>query len=298
MDMDWDKLRVFHAVAEAGSFTRAAEGLGLSQSAISRQVGALEASISTLLFHRHARGLKLTEQGEALFQTAGEVAAKIAQAETLASIDKDNPSGDLRVTTTVALGSTWLTRIIGEFLDMYPDISLELLLDDDEIDLSMREADCAIRLYRPHQAGLIARKLTRVHYFVYAAPRYLQRKGEPRTAEDLDMHDLLIYGAKTPTMLSDVNWLVTAGANPSRPRKPRARINNVYGLLRAVESGLGIGSLPDYMIDPGADLVRILETVRSPAFDAYFAYPEELRGARRIEVFRDFLVAEIAKSPN
>jgi DNA-binding transcriptional LysR family regulator len=295
MELDWDKLRIFHAVAEAGSFTRAAEGLGLSQSAVSRQIGALEATLGIVLFRRHARGLMLTEQGERLFVTAREVATKIAQAESLASIDKDTPSGDLRVTTTVAFGSTWLTQRIRDFLELYPEISIELLLDDGEIDLSMREADCAIRLYRPHQPGLIARKLTRVQYSVYAAPAYLDRKGEPKTAEDLDMHDLVIYGANTPTMLADVNWLMTAGANPAHPRKARAKINNIYGVLQAVESGLGIGSLPDYMVDGKANLVRILQNVPSPNFEAYFTYPEELRGARRIDVFRDFLIAEVAR---
>jgi DNA-binding transcriptional LysR family regulator len=295
MDLDWDKLRIFHAVAEAGSFTRAAKGLGLSQSAVSRQIGALEATLGIVLFRRHARGVMLTGQGETLFVTAKEVATKIAQAESLASIDKDTLSGDLRVTTTVAFGSTWLTQRIRHFLEMYPGISIELLLDDGEVDLSMREADCAIRMYRPTQPGLIALKLTRVQYSVYAAPSYLDRKGEPKMAEDLDMHDLVIYGANAPIMLTDVNWLMTAGANPARPRNARAKINNIYGVLQAVESSLGIGSLPDYMVDGKANLVRILKNVPSPNFEAYFTYPEELRGARRIHIFRDFLIAEVAK---
>jgi len=295
MDWDWDKLRIFHAVAEAGSFTRAAKGLGLSQSAVSRQVGTLETLLGTILFRRHARGVLLTEQGEALFGTAAEVAEKIAQAEALASSDKDTLSGELRVTTTVAFGSTWLPQRIREFLEMYPDVSIELLLDDGEIDLSMRQADCAIRLYRPHQPGLIARKLTRVKYSVYAAPMYLDRKGEPMSAEDLDLHDLVIYGANAPTMLADVNWLIFTGANPAHPRKPRAKINNIYGVLKAVESGLGIGSLPDYMVSAEANLVRILTNVPSPMFEAYFTYPEELRGARKINVFREFLIAEVAR---
>jgi DNA-binding transcriptional LysR family regulator len=295
MDLDWDKLRIFHAVAEAGSFTHAAEGLALSQSAVSRHVGSLETSLGTVLFRRHARGVLLTEQGEALFRTAAEVAAKIAQAEALASSDKDSPSGELRVTTTVAFGSTWLTQRIREFLEMYPDIFIELLMEDGEIDLSMRQADCAIRLYRPHQPGLIARKLTRVQYSVYAALNYLDRKGEPMSAENLDLHDLVIYGANAPTMLADVNWLMFAGANPAHPRKARAKINNIYGVLKAVESGLGIGSLPDYMVGAETNLVRILTNVPSPIFEAYFTYPEELRGARKIDVFRDFLIAEVAK---
>jgi DNA-binding transcriptional LysR family regulator len=109
MAMDWDKLRVFHAVAEAGSFTHAGEALNLSQSAVSRQISALEESVSMPLFHRHARGLILTEQGELLFRTAREVFAKLAMAEGLISESKDRPKGPLKITTTVAFGSVWLT---------------------------------------------------------------------------------------------------------------------------------------------------------------------------------------------
>ena len=126
--MDWDKLRVFHAVAEAGSFTHAGESLNLSQSAVSRQISALEESLSVPLFHRHARGLILTEQGELLFRTAREVFAKLSMAEGLISELKDRPKGPLKITSTVAFGSTWLTPRIREFLDLYPEIQVTLVV--------------------------------------------------------------------------------------------------------------------------------------------------------------------------
>lgn len=294
MALDWDKLRIFHAVAEAGSFTRAGETLSLSQSAVSRQIASLERSMGARLFHRHARGLILTEQGEALLRTASEVGEKIALAEATVSADQDKPSGELRVTTTVGFGSTWLTPRVGKFLDAYPEIALEILLDDHETDLSMRQADCAIRLYRPRQPGLIARKLMNVHFHVYASPAYLERHGEPQTPQDLDQHRLVIYGANAPALLADVNWLMSIGATPDRPRVARARINNIYGVLRAVESGLGVGALPEYMVGERDGLVRILTEIPGPTFNAYFAYPEELRGAQKIAVFRDFLIDEVA----
>src|SRR5204863_5423976 len=130
MSMDWDKLRVFHAVAEAGSFTHAGEALNLSQSAVSRQISALEESLSVPLFHRHARGLILTEQGELLYRTAREVFAKLSMTEAMLSESREHPRGPLKVTATVAFGSTWLTPRIREFLTIYPDIQLSLLLDD------------------------------------------------------------------------------------------------------------------------------------------------------------------------
>ena len=147
--MDWDKLRVFHAVAEAGSFTRAGETLNLSQSAVSRQIGSLEDSLEVVLFHRHARGLNLTEAGENLFRTAHEVFAKLAMAEARIMDSKDRPQGPLKITTTVAFGSIWLTSRMREFISLYPDIEVSLVLADTELDLSMREADAAIRLAPP-----------------------------------------------------------------------------------------------------------------------------------------------------
>ncbi|MFN3077851.1 MAG: LysR family transcriptional regulator, partial [Alphaproteobacteria bacterium] len=124
--MDWDKLRIFHAVAVAGSFTHAGEALALSQSAVSRQIGALEESLGVALFHRHARGLILTEQGELLYRTAHDVFAKLALAESRIAESKDRPEGPLAITATVAFGSLWLTPRIREFIELYPDISVSL----------------------------------------------------------------------------------------------------------------------------------------------------------------------------
>src|SRR5580765_6512702 len=143
--MDWDKLKVFHAAAEAGSFTHAGERLGLSQSAVSRQVSALESELSVPLFHRHARGLILTEQGELLYRTAHEVFSKLAMAEAQLGESKDRPKGGLKVTATQAFGSAWLTPNLVEFVELYPDVEVDLVLEDRELDLSMREADVAIR---------------------------------------------------------------------------------------------------------------------------------------------------------
>jgi DNA-binding transcriptional LysR family regulator len=159
MALDWDKLRVFHAAAEAGSFTHAAETLKLSQSAISRQVSALEHDVGVPLFHRHARGLVLTEQGEMLFRTAHDVLMKLETIKSRLTETKDRPSGVLRVTTTVGLGAGWLTDRMPEFLDLYPEIQLQLLLANEELDLTMRQADCAIRLRQPQQPDLIQRRL-------------------------------------------------------------------------------------------------------------------------------------------
>lgn len=294
--MDWDKLRIFHTVAEAGSFTHAGDLLNLSQSAVSRQVSALEESLRTTLFRRHARGLILTEQGELLYQTARDVFAKLAMAEAMLTDAKEKPRGELKVSTTIGLGSTWLTPRIREFIEAYPDINVNMLLTDGEVDLTMREADIAIRLWPPTQPDLVQRKLMTVHFHLYASPDYVKRRGMPKTPEDLDKHSLIVYGDDTPNPVRASEWLMELGANPDKPRSPVLKVNNIYGLLLAVESGLGIGALPDYIVQGHSQPVRVLDDVAGPKFDTFFVYPEELRNSKRITVFRDFLIQKVAET--
>ena len=294
--LDWDKLRVFHAVAEAGSFTHAGEMLNLSQSAISRQISALEASLKVPLFHRHARGLILTEQGELLYRTAHEVFGKLAMTAAQLAESKDRPQGPLKITTTVAFGSIWLAPRLREFMEVYPEIEVSLLLSDRNVDLSMREADVAVRLTPPTQPDLIQRHLLTVHLNIYASPSYIKKHGMPGTVEELDDHRLIVYGEDTRPPVPDVNWLLRLGREAGKLRRPALTVNNVYGILRAVQSGAGLAALPEFMAHDLSDLVQVLPDLDGPQFDAYFVYPEELRAAKRIQVFRDFLLRKVAES--
>jgi DNA-binding transcriptional LysR family regulator len=289
--MDWDKLRIFHAVADAGSFTHAGHELLLSQSAVSRQVSALEEDLHVTLFHRHARGLILTEQGEVLYRTAHEVFTKLAAAKTRLMDSKEKPSGELRITTTVGLGSVWLTPRITEFMELYPDIKVSLMLEDSELDLSMREADVAIRLRRPTQPDLIQRKLFTVHHHIYASTDYVKRHGIPKSVEDLDKHRIVTFG-ETEGYLTNLNWLETVGREEATPRKSALRVNNAYGVRRAVQASAGIGSVADYMVAPDMNLVLIDLPLDAPQFDTYFVYPEELKETKRVTAFRDFIVGK------
>lgn len=295
--MDWDKLRIFHAVAEAGSFTHAGESLNLSQSAVSRQISALEESLRVPLFHRHARGLILTEQGEVLYKTAHEVFAKLSMAEAQLMESKEHPRGLLKITSTVAFGSLWLTVYIKEFLEKYPEIDVRLILTDDELDLSMRQADVALRLSNPKQPDLIQRHLVNIRYKLYAAPEYLKKHGIPKTPEDLDDHKIVSYGDDSRLPVDNINWLREVGRHPGAPPRPLAlSVNNILGIFRATNSGVGIAALPNYMSHEATDLVEILPELNHPGFDIFFVYPEELRNSKRIIVFRDFLVDKIART--
>jgi DNA-binding transcriptional LysR family regulator len=290
--MDWDKLRVFHAVAEAGSFTHAGDTLNLSQSAVSRQISALEEALSVPLFHRHARGLILTEQGEALNRTVREVFAKLAMTEALLTESRDKAAGRLKVTTTVGFGSSWLAPRLPPFLESHPEVTVSLLLDDGDLDLAMREADVAIRMHPPKQPDLIQRHLMEIEWVVCAAPSYIAKHGTPATVEELDNHKLVLFG-DYHAPVADINWLAEAGRRPGSPRRAVLEVNNLQSMVTTIKSGLGIGSLPNWM---GADmdgLVRLLPEARRPKVDCFFVYPEELRNSKRVAVFRDFLLARL-----
>lgn len=294
--MDWDKLRVFHAVAEAGSFTHAGEMLRLSQSAVSRQISALEESLDTPLFHRHARGLVLTEQGEMLLRAVREITGKLRSTEALITESKSKPEGPLRITCTTGLGATWLAPRIKEFVERYPHIDLTLILSDNDLDLTLREADVAIRVTPPTQPDLIRRNLMTIHFHVFGSTEYLKKHGIPKTTKDLDKHRLIVFGDEFRPQLPSSQWLLTADADPAKPRRPMLRVNSVYGIYQAMRSGLGLAVVPDYMSEKVTDVVRVLPEFEGGAVDAYFVYPEALRHSARVGVFREFLLQKIAET--
>lgn len=291
--MDWDKLRIFQAAAEAGSFTHAGETLGLNQSSISRQVSALEADLGVPLFHRHARGLILTEQGETLLNAVHDVAHKLEGVCSQLVDNRDNPRGDLRVTTTLTLGANWLASQLGEFAEMFPNVKLHVILSDDELDLGMREADVALRMYEPIQTNLIRRRLFTLRMHAYASAEYLKKSGHPKTTEDLDTHKLVTFGAPTAKhFLYELNGLLTIGRDPKLPRDPHLSINNLSAIIRAVEHGVGIAVLPDYCVAPNSELVKVLPQIHMPQMDCFLVYSEEMKHVARLQAFRDFLVAK------
>lgn len=288
--MDWDKLRIFHAVADAGSLTHAGDVLHLSQSAVSRQIRALEDSLNTTLFHRHARGLILTEQGELLFDATSAMSRRLDMAEARIRDSEEEVFGELRVTTTIAFGSLWLAPRLSKLYEKFPNLKIDLMLEERVLDLPMREADVAIRMKEPSQADLIRRKLMSVRMRLYASPAYLAEMGTPETLEDLRGHRLICQNISS--------FQVSAGARLvqellTHDVPSTLTVNNYFGVLQAVVSDLGIGVLPDYLIEDFPEVVRVLPDVESSEVPVFLAYPEELRQSKRIAAFRDFVTEEI-----
>jgi DNA-binding transcriptional LysR family regulator len=288
--MDWDKLRIFHAVADAGSLTHAGDTLHLSQSAVSRQIRSLEESLGTTLFHRHARGLILTEQGELLFEATSTMAQKLDTASARIRDSEEEVFGELKVTTATGFGTLWLAPRLIKLYDRFPDLKIDLILEERVLDLPMREADVAIRMKEPSQADLIRKRLLNIRMRLYGSQEYLARHGTPTTVEELSTHRLICQNPTTPQ--------VQAGATLSQQLLVNSApstltMNNYFGVLQGVLHNIGLGILPDYLTADFPNLVRVLPDVESVEVPVFLAYPEELRQSRRVSAFRDFVQEEI-----
>jgi DNA-binding transcriptional LysR family regulator len=289
--MDWDKLRIFHAVADAGSLTHAGETLHLSQSAVSRQIRALEESLNTTLFRRHARGLILTEQGELLFEATRTMTKRLDATAARIRDSEDEVFGELRVTTTTGFGTLWLAPRLHRLFDRYPKLKIDLMLEERILDLPMREADVAIRMKEPSQADLIRRRLMEVRIRFYASRAYIEAHGMPKTPQELSTHRLITQSAASHQVRAGADFL-----QPFLAGQPRSglTVNNYFGILQGVIHGLGIGSLPDYVTADFPDLVHVLPGEQSAPIPTYLAYVEELRHSKRVCAFRDFVLEEIS----
>lgn len=290
LTMDWDKLRIFHAVADAGSLTHAGDALGLSQSAVSRQIRGLEESLGTTLFHRHARGLILTEQGELLFDATRVMTRRLDTAAARIRDSEESVFGELRVTTTTAFGCLWLAPRLPTLYARYPELKIDLMLEERVLDLPMREADVAIRMKEPSQADLIRKRLLNIRMRLYATPEYLRANGTPQTLADMANFRLVSQSASAHQ--------VSAGAALTRelmtyPIRSTFTVNNYFGVLQAVLAHLGIGLLPDYLTEDFPNLVRVLPDIESDEVPVFLAYPEELRHSKRVTAFRDFVAEEV-----
>ena len=288
--MDWDKLRIFHAVADKGSLTHAGDTLHLSQSAVSRQIRALEESLSVTLFHRHARGLILTEQGELLFEATQQMARRLDAATARIRDSEDEVFGELRVTTTTGFGTLWLAPRLASLYAKYPSLKIDLMLEERVLDLPMREADVAIRMKEPQQADLIRKRLMQIRMRLYATPEYLAAHGTPQTMDDFSQHRLICQHAGTAQVAAGA-LLVAELMSHDIPST--LTVNNYYGVLQAVLNNLGVGVLPDYLTADFPNLVRVLPDVESDEVPVFLAYPEELRHSKRVAAFREFVTEEI-----
>ena len=291
--MDWDKLKIFHNVALDLNISEAAHKMNISHSSISRQISALERDLKVSLFKRHARGLTLTEQGKILFKTAHDIFGKIALTEAKLTESKEKPTGPLTIAATVAFGTTWLAPRIEKFTNSYPEIDVSIIIENKYTDLAQGEADVALRLTEPTQMDLIRFPLYEFQFKIYSSPEYIEKFGIPKDVSELPNHKIVAFGDSVEPSIPDVNCILDL--LPKNKKVKTLFISNMYGVMRAIGGGAGIGALPEYMRISNNNLVPILPNVDTPKTIIYFTYPPELKGSKKIEALRDFLVREVNK---
>lgn len=293
--MDWDKLQTFHTVALCKSFTKASEVLSLSQSAVSRKVTGLEEAMKVALFHRHARGLVLSEQGEILFRTVSEIVAKLQQTELQLSEASARPRGPFKVTVPATFGTLWLAAQMKEYTDLHPEIDVTLICEDRELDLTTREADAAIRFHPVQHPDLVQVPIMKLRNGLFASNDYLREYGLPKNIAALAEHKLLGFDTSVGNLpFPEVNWMFELPG--AKNLKPSFRVNSLIAMRTAVKQGMGIAALPEYLVHRTRRISRVLPEIEGPVTEAWYVYPMELKNSKRIAVFKQFIAQKISES--
>ncbi len=293
-------MAVFARVAEAKSFSGAARRLGVSKSAVSKQVAQLERSLKARLLNRTTRRLSLTEVGAAFYEHCARMVAEAEAAELAVSRLYAAPRGVLKVTAPAAFGHLHIAPAIPEFLARYPDVSVQILMNDRAVDLVEEGFDVAIRMTREQAPNVVARRIAPVRWAVCAAPAYLRQHDAPRTPRDLERHNCLFYAF----LESSSEWRFTSKAGETAVRVTgNFTVNNSEALREAVLKNLGIALLPTFTV--GADLrekrlQQVLGEYRAHGTfgsDVYAIYLPTRFLSPKVRAFVDFLVERFAPEP-
>ena len=292
--MKWDRLRLFNIVAQTRNITEASYILQMSQSALSRQMKALEHELGVKLFLRNSDGITLTKAGIRLYSSVQVLASDISKTHNQLLQDMDVPSGRLNVTATNAFGALWVAPRMSKFKIAYPEISVALSLRDSEPRVTNFNSDVEVRMTPSSSQDDVQIKLADCRYKIFASKDYLKVNGLPKTTKDLDDHKIISYGedAQPPIDRHRLNWLLTIGKENKRPRKPILEVSSIYGIAKATEVGMGIASLPDWMEFEMIELTEILSQLEGPKMSISLCYNYELRNDSRIKAFKDFMLQE------
>lgn len=292
-------IAVYVCVVEAGSFTAAADKLGLSQSAVSKSVNRLEEHMGTRLLNRSTRKLSLTEAGAVLHQRGKHALAELEEAELEVARLQSEPRGVLRVNAPMSFGILHVAPLVAEFLERYPALTIDLQLDDRLIDLVEEGFDCAIRIKALTDSTLVAKKLGPCRQVICASPEYLKRHGTPKTPDELKDHPVLVYTYRT----TPLEWILRGPDGKPAKIETNARLycNNGIALTQAALKGLGIVVPPTFYIGKELEegkLVPILsEYTVLPELGIHAVYPERRHLSPKVRAFIDFLAERFGPEP-
>lgn len=289
----------FVAVVDRGSFSAAAEQLGLTRSAISKQVAHLESRLRARLLNRTTRRLSLTEVGEVFFESARRGLQEIAEAEAAVSRLQNAPRGTLNLNAPMSFGILHLAPAVAQFQARYPDVRVDMRLDDRKLDLVKDGFDVAIRIGELPESSLVARQLCPCPHVVCATPAYLARHGEPTVPNDLRRHNAITFAySQTPSQ-----WEFTArdGRKVMVPVSGSVRMNNSLALREVLLGDAGIALMPRFIVGPdlrAGRLQAVLTGYRTRQFTVYAVYPERKHLSPKVRVFVDFVAELLAAQPD
>ena len=294
--LNWDRLRIFAAVAKAGSISNATSKILITQSAASRQIKNLEEALGIDLFYRTTKGLRLTEQGEVLYNTVANFQGQLEHTQGFLNEDVQEARGRLVVTTSVDFGSTWLAPRLSFFSKKYPKLEMKVLLSEEWFALHEREADVAIRFGRSEHLEMHNRYLMTLDWGLYAHIDYLRETSAPLEPADLKEHRIISFGTHLPQPSEQVLWHHTLAQDNGCPQSNFICINNLSGMYNLALNRGGIAMLPKYMVDATSPLRPVLEDMTIPAVDVYLVYPTNLKKSKRVMALLEFLFAEAKAS--
>jgi DNA-binding transcriptional LysR family regulator len=273
----WDDLRIFLAVHRTGGHAGAARLLRVASTTVGRRVAALEAGVGSRLFTRTPEGLVATAAARVLLARAERIEAEVMEAERELEGADARPTGTVRITCGDGFGAYVLGPALPAFLAAHPGLSVEVRADARALDLTRGEADVALRLFRPRERSLVARRLGVERYGLFAAPAYLARRGAPRTVRDLAAHDLVLYGSELDRMSTQA-WLreVAAGARVA------ARANTTTTIHAACAAGAGIALLTDSFVRGDPRYAPVLPRLEPPSNEIWAVTHPDLRAAARV----------------
>ena len=286
--MDWDGFRYFIAAAETGSLTAAAKKLGSNQPTVGRYIDALEAALGVKLFQRTVKGLMLTEEGACVFEQSQSIQSAVIKVQRKTQAEQEEFSGTVRLALPEGLCLEVLTPLLPQFYKKYPNINLIMNVSSSSANLTKGEAEIAIRLFRPKDVNMVARRLGQMTLGLYASAGYAKTYGMPAKESDLKQHRIISYSDQL-SHLAENQWLL----NHSEPSSRVLQSDNTSTRLIATIAGTGISIQPDIFCKKKSDLVPVLESIELPSHEVWLVYHNDLRQLGRMRAVVEFIVSAI-----
>ncbi len=295
--MDLNDIRIFVAIIAEGGITRASRALDMSKSSVSRRLSQLEENLGVQLVQRAKTGLVCTDIGYRYYERCTRILGELSDANDMVAAAESEPSGKLRISSLIAFGETFIAGVVTEFLTHHPDVSIEVVLSDEEIDLSAGGIDVAFRLGPFADSDLIARKLGPTNPRLCAGREYVKERGIPQTVAELTDHDIVLMGHGP----SEVTWRLPGIDQVEEVNvRARLRVNSLAFAMQAVLANAGIAFLPSFLCNEDVRLGRlvpILEESLTSRRSVYVVYPPQRFMPMRTRAFIDFALEKLLPPP-